>query len=403
MAAVLLASIILSVILLVSDTRTANEEAGKIIRNGYGQGEKTESIVITAGGKKIKTPLEITVGEKQYTQEEIQEIFKTAIRKLEIIVLGNNSSLDNVRDNLNLPASISGQPIEITWELDRYDVMNIYGELQTEALKEYKEGTVVHLKAFLKYSENPSMEAVHEMAARIYPPSYSGERKVISEVKEKIEEKERNTPSKEIIKLPKEVNGKDITYNKPMNYRGFIIFAMGIVIVILLKCLEYQEIKKESEQKKAQMLMDYPEIINKLTLLLGAGMTVKSAWTKITSDYEKQKNMKGVRYAYEEMRTCCHEMNSGISEIECYERFGRRCGQQAYLKLGALLSQNLRKGTKGLTELLRIESIHAFEERKSLAKRQGEEAGTKLLLPMFFMLGIVLVIVVVPAFLSIQL
>ena len=403
MAAVLLASIILSVILLVSDTSTANEEAGKIIRNGYGQGEKTESIVITAGGKKIKTPLEITVGEKQYTQEEIQEIFKTAIRKLEIIVLGNNSSLDNVRDNLNLPASISGQPIEITWELDRYDVMNIYGELQTEALKEYKEGTVVHLKAFLKYSENPSMEAVHEMAARIYPPSYSGERKVISEVKEKIEEKERNTPSKEIIKLPKEVNGKDITYNKPMNYRGFVIFAMGIVIVILLKCLEYQEIKKESEQKKAQMLMDYPEIINKLTLLLGAGMTVKSAWTKITSDYEKQKNMKGVRYAYEEMRTCCHEMNSGISEIECYERFGRRCGQQAYLKLGALLSQNLRKGTKGLTELLRIESIHAFEERKSLAKRQGEEAGTKLLLPMFFMLGIVLVIVVVPAFLSIQL
>ena len=37
------------------------------------------------------------------------------------------------------------------------------------------------------------------------------------------------------------------------------------------------------------------------------------------------------------------------------------------------------------------------------AKRAGEEAGTKLLLPMFLMLAVVLVIVIVPAFLSVQL
>ena len=42
----------------------------------------------------------------------------------------------------------------------------------------------------------------------------------------------------------------------------------------------------------------------------------------------------------------------------------------------------------------------AFEERKNLAKKQGEEAGTKLLLPMFMLLAIVMVIVVVPAFMS---
>ncbi|MEG0227869.1 MAG: hypothetical protein RR683_04070, partial [Lachnospiraceae bacterium] len=77
-------------------------------------------------------------------------------------------------------------------------------------------------------------------------------------------------------------------------------------------------------------------------------------------------------------------------------------GLQPYLKLGALLSQNLRKGTKGLSDLLQLEAIQAFEERKNLAKRLGEEASTKLLVPMFFMLAIVLVIVIVPAFLSVQ-
>ena len=72
------------------------------------------------------------------------------------------------------------------------------------------------------------------------------------------------------------------------------------------------------------------------------------------------------------------------------------------MKFGALLAQNLKKGTK-MADLLRNEAAQAFENRKSRAKRLGEEAGTKLLAPMFGMLAIVLIIVIVPAFLSMQL
>ena len=95
-----------------------------------------------------------------------------------------------------------------------------------------------------------------------------------------------------------------------------------------------------------------------------------------------------------------HEMKGGANEGECYERFGERCGLPIYRKFAALLSQNLRKGTKGLALILKQEADNAFEERKSLAKKLGEEAGTKVLIPMFLMLAVVLVIIVVPAFLS---
>lgn len=40
----------------------------------------------------------------------------------------------------------------------------------------------------------------------------------------------------------------------------------------------------------------------------------------------------------------------------------------------------------------------AFRQRKELALRKGEEASTKLLIPMFLMLGVVMVMVVAPAF-----
>ena len=49
------------------------------------------------------------------------------------------------------------------------------------------------------------------------------------------------------------------------------------------------------------------------------------------------------------------------------------------------------------------EAESALEDRKALAKKMGEEAGTKMLLPLMMMLGIVIAIIMVPAILSFNL
>ena len=41
-----------------------------------------------------------------------------------------------------------------------------------------------------------------------------------------------------------------------------------------------------------------------------------------------------------------------------------------------------------------------MQTRKELAKREGEEAGKKLLLPMVVLLGVVIVIVMLPAIIN---
>ena len=81
-----------------------------------------------------------------------------------------------------------------------------------------------------------------------------------------------------------------------------------------------------------------------------------------------------------------------------YERFGRRCRIPSYNKLAAMLSQNMRKGAANLPLLLKEEAADAFEERKHSARKQGEKAGTKLLVPMMMLLGMTMVIIMVPAF-----
>ena len=404
------ATLLLSAGLLFFDLGASKKESETIRRNSYGEGSRTEEREITIGGDKVEEPLEITVGERQYTNDEMQKIFTQAIRKLDLLILGENKSLDEVRSDLELISKMPEEPIEIIWELDRYDVINRQGELQEDTIAEEaadnagleKEGILVNLKAFLRYTEDETKEALYETAVRIFPPLLTEEEEKVAKVFEKIRDEDNNKASEEIIKFPEEVEGEKVEYRRPVNSRGISILILGIAATGLTWCLIRRQGKKEDEKRKIQMVQDYPEIVNKLRLLLGAGMTIKNAWKKIVTDYEKKKEKCGERFAYEEMLITYREMQSGVTEAESYERFGRRCGIPSYLKLGAILSQNLRKGTRGVAEIMQMEAIQAFEERKALAKRRGEEASTKLLVPMFFMLGIVLVIVIVPAFLSIQ-
>ena len=163
--------------------------------------------------------------------------------------------------------------------------------------------------------------------------------------------------------------------------------------------------KKEESKRQQQMLLDYPEIVSKLSLLLGAGMNLTLAWEKIAFDYrdKRQKQAVGIRYAYEEMLVALYEIQEGVGELQAIENYGERCGLSAYRKLASLIIQNIRKGAKGMQKLLEEEEREAFEARKARAKKAGEEAGTKLMLPMILMLILVLVILIVPAGLSLDL
>lgn len=67
----------------------------------------------------------------------------------------------------------------------------------------------------------------------------------------------------------------------------------------------------------------------------------------------------------EEMIYTEKQMKNKAAESECYEEYGIRCGLSVYRRFGTLLSQNLRKGSKGLSELLKRETGEMFEERKS--------------------------------------
>ena len=182
----------------------------------------------------------------------------------------------------------------------------------------------------------------------------------------------------------------------------FVLLGGAAILVVIIA--DKKKVKDNAIKRKKELLYDYSEVVSKLTLLLGAGMTTRMAWHKIAADYKDNiEHGKAVRRpVYDEICKTDYNIQAGISELKAYEQFGKRCDTREYMKLAALLQTNIRKGTKELRRLLEEETADAFEKRKNMAKIKGEEATTKLLMPMMMMLMIVMAIIMIPAVWSFQ-
>ncbi|WP_270810901.1 type II secretion system F family protein [Hungatella effluvii] len=153
-------------------------------------------------------------------------------------------------------------------------------------------------------------------------------------------------------------------------------------------------LNEQIEKRRRSIQMEFPEFINKLTLLVNAGMTISKAWEKIINENKKD------HILYDEMRYALMEIKAGKPEGVAYEEFARRCRVKEVTKFVSVIVMNLKRGGSEVVPVLREQGNECWEMRKNAARQMGEEAGTKILIPMMIMfLGIVLV-VSTPAVLS---
>lgn len=153
-------------------------------------------------------------------------------------------------------------------------------------------------------------------------------------------------------------------------------------------------LKEKIEERRLSIRMEFPEFVNKMTILVNAGMTISKAWEKIASDSKKDTPL------FREMQYALAEISAGKPEAVAYEEFGRRCKIKEIIKFVSVVVLNLKKGGSEVVPVLKLQASECWEMRKSAAKQLGEEAGTKVLIPMMIMFIGIILIVVLPAILS---
>lgn len=393
----LLAGSVLSILIHFSSVNeTFLGESGVITRNEPGNGEQSfEVIAKSKDGNKLGE-YDLFVGEQLYTEDAANELFEEASEKIEEIILLDNLSLNEVSTDLNLVKNIEGFPFTISWQTDNYDICDSAGHIKTEALSE--KGSVITLTATYKYNGNKWEQIIY---VNVVPQKLTESEKIKNKIRKLLTEKENETRYEKDFLLPTEFEGKELLWEEKIQDNSFIFMLLTVIMAVICFVLMDEDLARKMEIRRNQMLEDYPQLLSQVVLYLGAGMTVRNVFLRLSDNYLKRiKNGAEKRYVYEELVRTTREITAGKSEIKAYEDFGHRCMGQEYIRFSTLLSQNLRKGNSELFNQLEEESNKAFEERLAAVRKKGEEAGTKLLMPMILMLIIVMVVIMIPAYMT---
>ena len=334
--------------------------------------------------------LSLEVNSREFTEDELKKIDERVSSYVEETLKGENTSLDHIRSSIVLVSAIPGVKVVLKWETDEKYISSA-GEIIRDNIPEAGTQTDVMLEAKWK-----NFKQVYHYNLFIDPPEFTDTEIAIKNARSAISEAVSGQATSKQISLPAQYR-----YREEKEKKNFLPVWLICIVIFLLPLIWQETKKKKIQAREAQLVLDHPGFINKVMLLLGAGLSFRKVVERLCEEYERGRaEGAGIHFVYEELCVCQQKMKDGVSDVQAIESFGKRLSCMPYMRFASVITQNIKKGSDGILVLLEKEAADSLVERKQTALRLGEVAGTKLLFPMMIMLGLVMAIIMVPAFMS---
>ena len=391
----------------------------EIERGSYGTQKTPYKLNIDAENLMNGMEFSVSVSPRKYDKEEADKVFVSKIEALKISILGSNIDFEHINSKLNflsdlgegIKANYAFNPQKGSKEDFRYYVkyqglIDGSGNVKNENFKidETCDGFIeIQLSTEIKDKESPYKSEKFMFPVRVVSRNMSElESFKVSFIKA-FDEKDKETINEDTIKLPKIVNNFRIKYKEKLNLSFLLMPLFGILTAILLEARD-KEAEKEKIKKRIRYLeIDYTQIITKILLYVSSGMTIRNSMIRLADVYQKseiENNKSDERIAYKELIVVRNKLLGGYSEVRAYEEMAKNINLRTYTRFLNIIIQSIKNGNKELKNILNMEVQDALYERKQHAKKLGEEAATKLVLPLMMMLAIIMVIIMVPAFMG---
>ncbi|ODB58086.1 type II secretion protein F [Paenibacillus peoriae] len=169
--------------------------------------------------------------------------------------------------------------------------------------------------------------------------------------------------------------------------------VLGLGLGILVPIALIKDLHGKVQKRDQQILMELPELLSKMMLLVGAGETVQRALLHCV----ERKGADTEHPLYRELRQTVAEWESGFSFQQAFEHLSKRCGIQEMTVFMTTVLLNMRRGGSDFVMALRELSQTLWGKRTSISRTRGEQASSKLVFPMALILLTVIVLVGAPA------
>ena len=253
-------------------------------RNPLGQEEETYLLEVRglADGREPER-LELILEAEQYTEKEAEAVYEQIIGELPGYILGDNPSLEEVRLPLKLISELPEYGVDLSWRSGSPDLLGSDGQIYGEGVPEQGEQAVL----FVRLTDG-NWPREYEIPVRIKPPLMTPVQRAAKDLEEQIKEMEQDSRYESAFSLPQFQEGNQLSYDIPGGLPPILsLTALGLAGAFLITLKETADLKKQEERRRQQMLLDYSEVLSRLIIFLGAGMSIRSAWERIAVDYRR--------------------------------------------------------------------------------------------------------------------
>lgn len=397
---------ILAIVMLIMPAKETRLMDGYVIERKMDIGTVDNVTLYVSGGNIQKKQIILEVPVKLLNGEDKEKLFANSYSYVVEVLKLDNPSLDEIHSKLKLITRIPESSMTVVWHTDTAKTILDNGELLNADISE--KGVEETLSFDLIYGDDVRNYTVQ---LHVFPPIKSEEEQLMEDIYEYTAKIGEASQADNSFYLPKEINGTALVWEEEAGQSTVTLLFAVVVFVFGGLALEKEREKEQLKNRKALLEEAYPELVHKIVLLTGAGMNMKNVLMTISADAEhtkishvknpvKRKTENQNNPLICEIRRMLQLMNQGISEVQVYESFGKRCQNASYLKLGTLMVQCTKKGAKGMTKIMADTADEAMMQKREYILRKGEQISTKLLLPMGLLLIVVMAVLIVPAFLS---
>lgn len=173
------------------------------------------------------------------------------------------------------------------------------------------------------------------------------------------------------------------------SFGGVMFLLIGLLGIAASWNITLSKMKETLEKRSEECVLEFPDMIAKLALLINSGMVLHEAWQLIA--YGKNGEL------YDLMKKTCTYMDNGESDMAAIYKFGVLSDSPEIKKFASAIIQGLEKGNSGLADFLAAQANELWEHKRQLTLQKGEIAAGKLIIPLGIMFGGIIMIIVAAA------
>ncbi|MBK5245800.1 MAG: hypothetical protein JJE49_00850 [Peptostreptococcaceae bacterium] len=200
------------------------------------------------------------------------------------------------------------------------------------------------------------------------------------------------------IMLPQEMeDGSNLKWHVKNNSNFVYLSIFFILSISVIYFGRYSNLKKMEREAKESILTELPDFINKIVLLMNAGLVFSSAFSRVVDQNHKNEDE---TYFLKQMISIKEKVEATNSSLIFeLKNFSERIQVRELIRTVNIISDNIYLGAL-LVEKLQNEGDLLWENRRKFAEEQNRISETKLSFPLAIHLIVLITITISPALIT---